>query len=62
MPYSPLIPDSLQATIQRLLQSAERCRRFAASITDSQTTERLLEMAKECEERAEALERLATAK
>jgi hypothetical protein len=56
MPDKPLTPARLPETIDDLRQSAERCRRLAASITDRQTHDRLLEMARECEERAEALE------
>jgi hypothetical protein len=56
MPDKPTTPARSQERIDDLRQSAERCRRLAASITDRQTYERLLEMAKECEERAEALE------
>jgi len=46
----PPCPERLQGTIAALLATAERCRRLAASITDRQTVERLLEMARECEE------------
>ena len=48
------MPDEppFQATITRLFETAERCRRIAASITDRQTSERLMEMAKESEARA----------
>jgi hypothetical protein len=46
----------LQPTITRLLETAERYRRIATCITDRQTCDRLLEMAKECEGRASELQ------
>jgi hypothetical protein len=51
------MPDEtpLQITINNLMETAQRCRRLAAGITDRRTGERLLEMAKECEERASEL-------
>jgi hypothetical protein len=47
--------DKVQETIGTLLATTERCRRLAASITDRQTVESLLQIAQECEERAAAL-------
>jgi hypothetical protein len=52
MPDEPLA----QAAINKLLETADRCRRIATSITDRQTCDRLLEMAKECEGRASELQ------
>jgi hypothetical protein len=51
------MPDEprVQGTLADLLANAERCQRLAANIIDPMTKERLLEMARECEERAEAL-------
>jgi hypothetical protein len=49
--------DRLQETAEKLLATAERCFRLAMSITDRKTIERLLEMARECEERAAAIRR-----
>ena len=54
MPFRP-DRDSLQSTPERLLDTAERCRRLANSVIDRLTSHRLLEMAKECEERAAEL-------
>jgi hypothetical protein len=48
-------PDIFRTTADNLLENAERCRRLADRITDRLTITRLLEMAKECEERAEEL-------
>jgi hypothetical protein len=45
----------LQDAINKLLETAQRCRRLAGGITDRATHERMLEMAKECEERAAEL-------
>jgi hypothetical protein len=39
------------------MAAADRCYRLAAAITDPKTVERLLEMARECEERAIAFRR-----
>jgi hypothetical protein len=52
----PDTPTASQESIDELRRSAERCRRLAASITDRQTHDRLLEMARECEESAKALD------
>ena len=51
------MPDEppLQDAINKLLESAQRCRRIAGSITDRLTRDLLLEMAKECEDKAEGL-------
>ena len=49
--------DSAQETVENLLHTADRCRRLAGDLTDMQTIERLLEMARECEVRAAALRR-----
>ena len=48
-------PEQLQATIDRLLQTAERCYRLARGITDQQTIDAILRIAEECEQRAEEL-------
>ena len=53
----PERPARVQDSIDVLLAMADRCYRLAAGITDRQTVERLLEMARECEERAEKLRR-----
>ena len=56
MPYTGLpTPEQLQATIDRLLETAERCYRLARGITDRQAIEALLRLAEECEERAAEL-------
>jgi hypothetical protein len=47
----------VQDSIDVLLAMADRCYRLAAGITDQKTVERLLEMARECEERATAIRR-----
>jgi hypothetical protein len=47
--------DSAQDSVENLLETADRCRRLARDLTDRQTVERLLEMARECEERANVL-------
>ena len=51
------MPDETptQPTIAKLLETAQRCRRLAGGITDRATHERMLEMAKECEAKAEEL-------
>ena len=46
-------PDQLQSTIDRLLETAERCYRLARGITDRQAIEALLRLAEECEQRAD---------
>ena len=46
-----------QESADALLAMANRCYRLAMGITDRKTIERLLEMAKECEDRANALRR-----
>jgi hypothetical protein len=51
----PLSPEQLQATIDRLLETAERCYRLARQITDRQAIEALLRLAEECEAHAEEL-------
>jgi len=48
-------PEQLQATIDRLLETAERCYRLARVTTDSQVIEALVRLAEECEQRAEEL-------
>ena len=47
--------DKVQETADKLLATAEKCYRLAAGITDRQAVKRLLELAKECEDRAEVL-------
>ena len=49
-------PEQLQATIDRLLQTAERCYRLARGIIDRKAIEALVRLAEECEERAEELQ------
>ena len=44
-------------SIDALLATADRCHRLAAGITDRKMIERLLEMAKECEERGAVIRR-----
>jgi hypothetical protein len=39
----------IEGTIERLLALAERCRRLAASITDHQSSQGILEVAEACE-------------
>ena len=59
MPFTGLpTPEELQETIASLLDSARRCRRLADGITDHATCERLLELAKECDAKAEGLKKL----
>ena len=53
----PERPDKVQDSIDALLAMADRCHRLAAGISDRKTVERLLEMARECEERADKLRR-----
>ena len=56
MPFSDATtPEQLQATINSLLETARRCRRLCAKITDNETCRRLLELANDCEEKAEEL-------
>ena len=56
MPSASLpTPEQLQATIDRLLETAERCYRLARGITDQQTIDAMVRIAEECEERAEEL-------
>ena len=55
MPFSGPPRDGFETRTERLLETAKRCRRLAASITDRLTSKRLSEMAKECEERAAEL-------
>jgi hypothetical protein len=45
----------VQDSIDALLAMADRCYRLAAGIKDRKTVERLLEIARECEQRAAAL-------
>jgi len=45
----------LQTTIDRLLETAERCYRLARGITDREAIEALLRLAEECEQQAEEL-------
>jgi hypothetical protein len=49
-------PEQLQSTIDRLLETAERCYRLARGITDRQAVEGLVPLAEECEQRAEELQ------
>jgi hypothetical protein len=49
-------PDRVQTTINKLLATAERCRRLAPFVTDRETCGRLLELARESEEEAGALQ------
>jgi hypothetical protein len=56
MTDKPERPDG-QDSIDALLATADRCYRLAASITDRSTVERLLEMARECEELAAGIRR-----
>ena len=51
----PLVPDTLESTIETLLATAGRCRRLAGWIIDRQATKALLQLAEECEEKAEEL-------
>ena len=55
MPHAPTIPDTLDSTIETLLATAERCRRLAVWLVDRRTTEALLQLAKECDEKAAEL-------
>ena len=48
-------PEQLDATIDRLLETAERCYRLARGITDRQAIEALLRLAEECEQRSDEL-------
>jgi hypothetical protein len=57
MAPTSLPTDSEQETVVNLLDTADRCRRLACDLTDMQTIERLLEMARECEERAAGIRR-----
>jgi hypothetical protein len=50
-------PERLLETADTLLATAERCYRLARWITDRPAIEALLEMARECEAKAEALRR-----
>jgi len=54
-PDPPERSDKVQDSIEALLAMADRCYRLAVGISDPKTIERLLEMARECEERAEKL-------
>jgi len=51
----PERPERLQERAEELLAMTARCYRLAAGITDRKTVQRLLEMARECEERAAAI-------
>ena len=51
----PELSERLQETADKLLATAERCYRLARGITDRQAIEALLQLAEECEERAEAI-------
>ena len=42
-------PEQLQATIDRLLQTAERCYRLARGIINRKAIEALVRLAEECE-------------
>jgi len=59
MPFTGPTPDRLQTTINKLLATAERCRRLAAFVTDREACGRLLELAQESEEQAGALQQAA---
>jgi len=54
MAYAPRT-DRLSETADKLLDTAERCYRLAHGITDRQAIEALLQLAQECEQRAEEL-------
>jgi hypothetical protein len=49
--------ERFEETADKLLATAERCFRLAMQITDRNTIERLLEVARECEEKAAAIRR-----
>jgi hypothetical protein len=51
----PPPPEQLPTTIDRLLETAERCYRLARGITDREAIEALLRLAEECEQQAEEL-------
>ena len=51
----PEPPEWLEEAAEALLETAERCYRLARGITDRAVIEKLLELAQECEARAEAL-------
>src|SRR5262249_44174118 len=56
MPHAPAPPtDRLDETADKLLATAERCYRLARGITDRGATDALLQLAEECEQRAEEL-------
>jgi hypothetical protein len=51
-PLEGKVPDEpipIEGKIERLLALAERCRRLAASITDRQTSQGILEVAETCD-------------
>jgi hypothetical protein len=48
-----------RSTAQTLREQAERCRRLARRITDREGAQRLLDLALELDERADAEERLS---
>lgn len=50
------IMPAARETAQMLREQAARCRRLAEGIADTETARRLLEMASELDERAEAAE------
>jgi len=49
-------PEQQQATIDRLLETTERCYRLARGTTDRQVIEVLVRLAEECEQRAAELQ------
>jgi len=49
-------PERVQTTINKLLATAERCRRLAPFVTDRETCGRLLDLARESEVEADALQ------
>ena len=56
MPHAPALPtDRLNETAEKLLTTAERCRRLSAWIIDRRASEALLQLAGECEAQVEEL-------
>jgi len=61
MPLAPpTATDKLNDTPDKLRSTADRCRRLAGWIIDRQTTEVLLLLANECDERAAELQNQTT--
>jgi len=57
MPYATAPPaEKLNDTADKLLSTAERCRRLSAWIIDRRATDALLQLAEECEQRAGELQ------